>query len=177
METLNTLICRHSVRTYTGDAVSASDLEKLLKAANAAPVGMGLYDQVYLTVVNNQDFIANADTATATIMQTEGTHPTYNVPTLIFVSAKKQNPMLEGVMITSAAMVAHNMVLEATDLGLGACYLWGVLAAVSNTPDLLAKLNLPEDYELLAAIGVGPTLETYEAREIPADRISVNVID
>lgn len=69
METLNTLICRHSVRTYTGDAVSASDLEKLLKAANAAPVGMGLYDQVHLTVViNNQDFMANADTATATIM-------------------------------------------------------------------------------------------------------------
>lgn len=68
METLNTLISRHSVRTYTGDAVSASDLEKLLKAANASPVGMGLYDQVHLTVVNNQDFIANADTATATIM-------------------------------------------------------------------------------------------------------------
>lgn len=35
MGTLNTLISRHSVRTYTGDAVSASDLEKLLKAANA----------------------------------------------------------------------------------------------------------------------------------------------
>lgn len=68
MGTLNTLISRHSVRTYTGDAVSASDLEKFLKAANAAPVGMGLYDQVHLTVVNNQDFIANADTATATIM-------------------------------------------------------------------------------------------------------------
>ncbi len=68
MGTLNTLISRHSVRTYTGDAVSASDLEKLLKAANAALVGMGLYDQVHLTVVNNQDFIANADTATATIM-------------------------------------------------------------------------------------------------------------
>lgn len=68
MGTLNTLISRHSVRTYTGDAVSASDLEKLLKAANAAPVEMGLYDQVHLTVVNNQDFMANADTATATIM-------------------------------------------------------------------------------------------------------------
>lgn len=68
MGTLNTLISRHSVRTYTGDAVSASDLENLLKAANAAPVGMVLYDQVHLTVVNNQDFIANADTATATIM-------------------------------------------------------------------------------------------------------------
>lgn len=79
-------------------------------------------------------------------------------------------------MVSSAAMVAHNMVLEATDLGLGACYLWGVLAAVSNTPDLLAKLNLPEDYELLAAIGVGPTLETYEAREIPAGECNLNCV-
>lgn len=127
--------------------------------------------------MNNQDFIANANTATAAIMHREGTTPTYNVPTLIFVSAKKQNPMFTGMMISSAAMIAHNIVLEATDLGLGACYLWGVFTAVSNTPDLLSKQNLPDDYELLAAIGVGPTSETYEAREIPKDRISVNVVD
>lgn len=85
--------------------------------------------------------------------------------------------MFTGMMISSATMIAHNMVLEATDLGLGACYLWGVFTTVSNTPDLLSKQNLPDDYELLAAIGVGPTSETYEAREIPKDRISVNVVD
>ena len=175
MELLNTLISRHSVRTYNGEPLLSSDLEKLLKAAKAAPVGLGLYDQMHLTVVNNQDFIANANTATAAIMHRERTTPTYNVPTLIFVSAKKQNPMFTGMMISSAAMIAHNMVLEATDLG--ACYLWGVFTAVSNTPDLLSKQNLPDDYELLAAIGVGPTSETYEAREIPKDRISVNVVD
>lgn len=175
MEFLNTLISRHSVRTYNGEPLLSSDLEKILKAAKAAPVGLGLYDQMHLTVVNNQDFIANANTATAAIMHREGTTPTYNVPTLIFVSAKKQNPMFTGMMISSAAMIAHNMVLEATDLG--ACYLWGVFTAVSNTPDLLSKQNLPDDYELLAAIGVGPTSETYEAREIPKDRISVNVVD
>lgn len=177
MELLNTLISRHSVRTYNGEPLLSSDLEKILKAAKAAPVGLGLYDQMHLTVVNNQDFIANANTATAAIMHREGTTPTYNVPTLIFVSAKKQNPMFTGMMISSAAMIAHNIVLEATDLGLGACYLWGVFTAVSNTPDLLSKQNLPDDYELLAAIGVGPTSETYEAREIPKDRISVNVVD
>lgn len=144
MELLNTLISRHSVRTYNSEPLLSSDLEKILKAAKAAPVGLGLYDQMHLTVVNNQDFIANANTATAAIMHREGTTPTYNVPTLIFVSAKKQNPMF---------------------------------TAVSNTPDLLSKQNLPDDYELLAAIGVGPTSETYEAREIPKDRISVNVVD
>ena len=140
-------------------------------------MGLGLYDQIHLTVVNIQNFIADADTATAVIMHKEGTNPTYNVPTLIFVSAKKQDPMFTGMMVSSAAMIAHNMVLEATDLGLGACYLWGVFTAVSSTPDLLAKLNLPDDYELLAAIGVGPTSETYEVREIPEDRISVNMVD
>lgn len=95
---------------------------------------------MHLTVVNNRNFIANANTATAPIMHREGINPTYNVPTLIFVSAKKQDPMY-------------------------------------NTPDLLAKLNLPDGYELLAAIDAGPTSETYEAREIPKDKISVNAVD
>ena len=81
------------------------------------------------------------------------------------------------MMVSSAAMIAHNMVLEATDLDLGACYLWGVFTAVSNTPDLLAKLNLPDGYELLAVIDAGSTSETYEAREIPKDKISVNAVD
>ena len=116
METLNTLISRHSVRTYTGESLSASDLEKILKAADCTPVCMGLYDQIHLTVVNNRDFIANADTATAAIMHTEGTHPTYNVLALIFISAPKQDPMFTEMMISSAAMIAHNMVLEATVL-------------------------------------------------------------
>lgn len=52
MELLNTLISRHSVRTYNGEPLLSSDLEKILKAAKAAPVGLGLYDQMHLTVVN-----------------------------------------------------------------------------------------------------------------------------
>lgn len=46
MELLNTLISRHSVRTYNGEPLLSSDLEKILKAAKAAPVGLGLYDQI-----------------------------------------------------------------------------------------------------------------------------------
>lgn len=58
MELLNTLISRHSVRTYNGEPLLSSDLEKILKAAKAVPVDLGLYDQMHLTVVNNRDFIA-----------------------------------------------------------------------------------------------------------------------
>ena len=52
MELLNTLISRHSVRTYNGEPLLSSDLEKILKSAKAAPVGLGLYDQMHLTVMN-----------------------------------------------------------------------------------------------------------------------------
>ena len=124
-----------------------------------------------MTIVGNPDFIAEADAATAEFTGAGKLHPTHNAPTWIFVSAKKQKPMFTHMMIASAAMMAHTMVLEAADLGVGACCLWGVLAAVSNTPSLLEKLNLPIDYEPFAVIGIGHTSETFEVRDISADRI------
>ena len=59
MELLNTLISRHSVRTYNGEPLLSSDLEKILKAAKAAPVGQGLYDQMHLTVINKMHIKIN----------------------------------------------------------------------------------------------------------------------
>ena len=37
METLKTIMSRHSVRTYTGEPLPEACLEKILLAANAAP--------------------------------------------------------------------------------------------------------------------------------------------
>lgn len=167
METLKTITSRHSVRTYTGEPLPEACLEKILLAANAAPVGMGRYDQMHLTVVSNKEFLKETDKAAAAFMHREGAHPTYGAPTLIFISGKDA---------ASAAMVAHSMALAATDLGIGVCYLWGVTATVSNTPELLAKLSLPEGHELLAAVGVGPTNETYTERDIPKDRIATTYV-
>lgn len=42
-------------------------------------------------------------------------HPLYNAPTLIVVSSKKPEPMMENVAYSNAAIMVHNMALAATE--------------------------------------------------------------
>lgn len=53
MNTMETICSRKSVRTYTGEQITEEQLNTILKAANAAPVGMGQYEGVHLTVITN----------------------------------------------------------------------------------------------------------------------------
>ena len=41
MTMIETICSRKSVRSYTGENITAEELEVILKAANASPVGMG----------------------------------------------------------------------------------------------------------------------------------------
>ena len=44
METFKTMTCRKSVRSYKS-TLSDANLQKILMAAQAAPIGMGAYDR------------------------------------------------------------------------------------------------------------------------------------
>ena len=57
MNTMEAICSRKSVRSYTGENITQAELEQLLKAAYAAPVGMKAYDTLILTVVTNQAFM------------------------------------------------------------------------------------------------------------------------
>lgn len=46
---IETICSRKSVRSYTGENITAAELDVILKAANAAPVGMGQFDSLHLT--------------------------------------------------------------------------------------------------------------------------------
>ncbi|MCC8106394.1 MAG: nitroreductase family protein [Clostridiales bacterium] len=70
MDTLNTIFSRKSIRTYTGEAVSPEQEALILKAANAAPVGMGQYDTVHLTVIKNKELLSEIDSTAAALMVT-----------------------------------------------------------------------------------------------------------
>ena len=83
---------------------------------------------------------------------------------------------MENIAFSNAAIVVHNMVLAATELGLGACYLWGATDALSMQAELIAELDLPEDFIPCCAVGIGKANEIYSIREIPHNRITKNVI-
>ena len=76
-------------------------------------------------------------------------------PCLILVSVREQQGQLRPVDVANAACVVENMHLAATDLGLGSCYLWGVVQTMSQSLDIMYKLGLQEGFWPVSAVAVG----------------------
>ena len=176
MTTMETICSRKSIRNYTGESITNDELNAILKAANASPVGMGQFDSLHLTVISNAEILNKIEATAATMFGKPDMHPLYGAPTLVLVSSKAPAPMMENVAFSNAAIMVHNMALAATELGVGSCYIWGATAALSRNTELLAELNLPEVFIPCCAISLGKTEEIYELREIPTNKISQNTI-
>lgn len=177
MNTLETIYARKSVRTYTGEQITEEDLNTILKAANAAPVGMGQYENVHLTVITNAELLEKIDAAGAAMFGKPDIHPLYHAPMLIVVSAKMPEvKTMENVTYSNAAIIVQNMALAATELGVGVCHIWGATMALQNTPELLKELQLPDGFLPCCAAALGKTEDSYSEREIPEDRIATNII-
>ena len=176
METMQAIKSRRSIRDYTGQPITEEELAAILEAAQAAPVGMGAYENVHLTVVKDLDLLSRIN-KTAQAAFSGNTNPLYGAPTLIVVSVKLQEGMTNNVAYSNAAILVENMALAATDLGVGCCHIWGAIMVVDQNPALIADLKVPEGYTPACAIALGKTRETYGVREIPKDRITVNVLE
>ncbi len=175
METLKALKTRKSTRSYTG-ALSDEALQTVLMAAQAAPVGMGQYDKIHLTVIKDKALLDEIDRAAVKFFGDPSRLPLYGAPCLILVSTPIPDPAAGNVSYSNAAVITENMSLTATDIGLGSCLIWGAVAALNQTPELVAKLNLPEGHTVCCGIVIGETTDELTEREIPADRISVTYL-
>lgn len=178
MNTFETLYSRKSVRSYTGEQITQQELNAILKAANAAPVGLAQYENVHLTVITNAELLHQIDRAGAAKFGKSDIHPLYNAPMLILISARMPSVgRMENVTYSNAAIIAQNMALAATELGVGVCHIWGATAAIASSADLMSKLTLPDGFVPCCAITLGKTEYIYSQREIPENRIATNLID
>lgn len=174
METLKTIMSRKSVRTYTGETVSEQDLDTILKAACAAPVGMGKYETVHLTVIRDKELLDEIDKVGAQVFGDPDAHPLYGAPILVVVSSLEELPTaIEGA---NTGTIVENMALTATELGIGSVCIWGAMLGLREKKELLAKLQLPEGFEIVGSLAIGMTEEKFEEKEILKERISINYI-
>lgn len=174
MEFKDVLNQRKSIRSYTGEPISKEQLDNILRAAYEAPIGMGKYDSIHLTVVTNKDLLNEIDQNAAKAFGNPSAHPLYGAPTLIVVSSKDQG----NVASANVGIIIQNMSLAAVDEGVGHCDIYGATVALTQNKDLLAKLNLPEGFTPLGSIALGRSSEAYEKREIPAaHKYGMNQID
>ncbi len=172
MDTLKAIRNRRSVRSYTGEKFAENDLQTILMAANAAPVGMGRYENVHLTVIENPELLGAIDRNAAQVFGRPDMKPLYGAPLFILVSARPTMDAIGNTDYSNTAIVVHNMALAAVELGVGSCYIWGATMALAGNPELVAQLGLPDGFSPCCGIVLGATAEKYTDREIPEDRIA-----
>lgn len=176
MNTFENLYSRRSIRSYTGEAITEEELQEILKAAYAAPVGRAMYDSLTMTVISNKEFLEKWESHMGTVVGNPNLHPFYGAPTVILVSSTLPAAPMNNVNFSNAAIVVHNMALAATELGVGACHIWGAVGVLSSNAELMKELNLPEGMVPCCAIALGHTEETYQQREIPENRIQTTYL-
>lgn len=161
---------RRSVRAYKDTPVEREKLQLLAECGVKAPSAMNRQEWE-LRIVDSKEWI---DACTADYLKAvEGTDkakymltPTFknifrNAPAVIFVAAP------EGEFSdVNIGMLGENIMLAATELGLGTCCLGSVLFTFAE-PEMgkyVESLNFSEGYRLRYALAVGYPDETPEAK-------------
>ena len=171
MHAMECLFSRRSIRSYTGEMPSDEELSLILKSIYAAPVGMGRYDSLHVTLVKNPDYLARLEAAAGVQLGKENYHPLYGALVLLIFSSIFPGIPTDNSSYSNCAILSQNAALAATSLGLGACHIWGAIRALNKEPQLLAELSLPEGFAPCCALALGKTQETYTQRDVPDSRI------
>jgi len=171
MNTLEAIAKRTSCRAYKAEQIKDEDLTKILQAANAAPVGMGKYETLKITVIQSRELLDKIDEEGKKFFNNPAMqHPLYGAPTLIMISGAANNGDIT-MSLCNASCLIENMTIEAADLGLGSCYIMGNTAAIRNNAEICKAMQVPEGFKPCAGIIVGYAAAEAEKRELVTDKI------
>lgn len=176
MNTLEAIYSRRSIRNYSGAPVTEDELCEILKAAYAAPVGRAMYDTLALSVITKPELLAEWEKLTADAMKVPDMHPFYGAPTVILVSSVIPSEQDGNVNYSNAAIIVQNMALAATELGVGACHIWGAVRALNGNEEFAEGLKIPAGMKPCCAIALGHFDGTYEKREVAQARIKTEYV-
>lgn len=174
METLKTMLVRHSCRDYTDAQITEDELNTLLTAAVASPIGRALYENMHLTVIQDPAFLTKWTEEFRKVANDPNANPLYGGRTWIVVSSKADTG---EIAFANAACMVENMSLAATDLGLGHVYIYGALRMLENNPEFIKELGIPEGFRPISGFitGYEKNPQTQE-REVSLDRVATNYI-
>lgn len=144
---METIFKRTSIRRFTDEKVSKEDIEKLLRAAMAAPSAKNAQPWEFI-VVQDEEKIQKMSRLTPYA------RPLMHAPLGIVVCGNKEvNSILEYCMIDCAA-ATENLLLEAEHLGLGGVWI-GMYPMPANFDKFNELFTVPEHIQPLWMIAIG----------------------
>ncbi|OQY03670.1 MAG: nitroreductase [Desulfobacteraceae bacterium 4572_123] len=152
---------RKSVRAYLDKPVLPDDLAKIIEAGRWAP-NTGPFQ---ISVIRDHGLRQQINDRTRNAMAHSGNdflreraalpgyQPLYDAPVLILLSG----PVEDTFSTFNTALAAENMLLKATGLGLGSCFLLSPTLTLTgkDSHDLAQAAGIPDDYTLQCAVIVG----------------------
>lgn len=137
-ETIQNLITRRSVRSYSNKSIPDDVLDQILDAGSYAPSGMNKQSAV-MVVLRDRDRISDISFLNAKVMGTDS-DPFYGAPVVVVVFADSRVP----TYVEDGSLVMGNLMNAAHALGLGSCW-------VNRARELF---DMPEGKALLEKWGV-----------------------
>jgi FMN reductase [NAD(P)H] len=161
MDVAEAILKRKSVRAYLNRQVPAGDLEKIIEAGRWAP-NAGPF---LVSVVRNPGLLQKINDRTLETMHRSangflrqraslpGYQPLYGAPVLILLSGPADAPHSPR----NTSLAAENMLLQATGMGMGSCYLFSPTLALNgeNNRDLAEEAGISDGYTVQCAVIVG----------------------
>ena len=150
---------RKSVRSYTGEPVSNEDIDKLLRAAMAAPAAIHMMPWKFIVVTDKAKLKALADGLPFAKMLTKAGSG-------IVVCAVPEEAAMssETFAILDCTCASENILLAAEALGLGA--VWTAVYPDKELMDFVRKeMNIPQHVIPLNVIPVGHPTDEEKAQD------------
>lgn len=151
-EVLDAIVKRRSIRSYTGEPIEDWQVENLIKAFMYAPSAHN-YRPWHIIIVKNRDTLIKLSQATPWSKMLKSA-------SLALVVLG--DPEISNLWIEDCSAATENVLLEATHLGLGSC--WVQVRDVEKGVDTEGRvrkiLGIPEKYRVLNMIAIGVPKKT-----------------
>lgn len=174
-DVIETIMSRRSIRKYLDKPVEHEKLATVAKCGINAPNAMN-QQQWAVRVVEDQNFIKETTEifkkAMPEMVKRDANFKNMyrNAPNIIVVATPKGDSW--GLL--NAGLLGENMMIAAKALGLGTCCLGSPARFLQDNEackSYVAKLNLPQDYEICYVLAIGYPDEAPEAKQRDESKI------
>ena len=144
-----------SCRSFNSEPIPEDKLEAILKAGMSAPVGMGVYNSMQLTVIQKKKLITKIGDAVieaVTKMMGKPMDKHFGENVLVILSAAPTK--MPGLEFANAGTVLENMAIAASRFGINSIIHGNVSIAAQNA-EILKELNIPEGLKPVLGISLG----------------------
>lgn len=155
---------RRSIRKYKAREVEEDKIEKLLKAAAAAPSAGNEQPWHFIVIKDRQRLDRLAEIHPYAKMLKEA-------PLAIAVCADLSRQKHEGFWVQDCAAATENILLEAVSLGLGSVWM-GCYPAEDREKAVSDYLEVPAGFKILSLVAVGYA----DQEKAEVDRLSDNLV-